>query len=319
MKPLASISLDLDNEWAYLKARDDPAWRDYPSYLNRVVPRVLEVLRSRQLRITFFVVGQDALLEKNRPALRAIAVDGHEIASHSMRHEPWLHRYSKEELGRELAQAEDAIEAATGARPRGFRGPGFSLTPAVLQVLAERGYDYDASTFPSFLGPIARAYFLATGKFSAEQRARLDELFGRWSDGFQSLRPYRWKVGTAGLLEVPVTTFPGIKVPIHLSYVHYLARFSQRLAAAYFGAALVSARLFRVEPSILLHPLDFLGADEVPSLAYFPAMNIPSRSKTALVEDCLDMIVRRFNPVTVAEHARIAGARTAIPSRVPAT
>src|SRR5262245_33753496 len=212
MKPLASLSLDLDNEWAYLRARDNPAWQEYPSYLDKVVPCILDVLRHRNMRITIFVVGQDAALEKNRDALRAIAADGHEIASHSMRHEPWLHRYSRQELEQELEHAERSIESATGVRPRGFRGPGFSLSSDVLEVLAERGYHYDASTFPSFIGPLARTYFLASGKFSTEQRAKLDELFGCWSSGFQPLRPYLWKIGGSRLLEIPVTTFPGIKV-----------------------------------------------------------------------------------------------------------
>ena len=45
--PTASVSLDLDNLWAYLKTHGDPGWDDYPSYLLTIVPRVLDLLHGR--------------------------------------------------------------------------------------------------------------------------------------------------------------------------------------------------------------------------------------------------------------------------------
>jgi peptidoglycan/xylan/chitin deacetylase (PgdA/CDA1 family) len=109
-KPIASVSLDLDNEWSYLKTHGDAGWSSFPSYLDVVVPRVLEFLAQRNLRITFFVVGQDAAFERNVSALRSIAEAGHEIGNHSFNHEPWLHRYSDEAIEREIALAEEHIE-----------------------------------------------------------------------------------------------------------------------------------------------------------------------------------------------------------------
>ena len=58
----------------------------------------LEFLRERNLKITFFIVGQDAHLEKNHEALKQISEAKHEIGNHSFNHEPWLHLYSKQEL-----------------------------------------------------------------------------------------------------------------------------------------------------------------------------------------------------------------------------
>ncbi len=308
-RPLASLSLDLDNEWAYLKTHGDAAWESYPSYLDLVVPRILDVLSRRQLRITVFVVGQDAALEKNRAALAAIAGAGHEIGNHSLHHDPWLHLLAEDELEQELTLAEEYIEAATGQRPAGFRGPGFSLSDATLRVLSRRGYAYDASTLPSFLGPLARAYYFATGQFDAEQRARLGQLFGSWREGLRPLSPYRWQVGETTLLEMPVTTFPLLRVPIHLSYVLYLAGFSRPLARAYFRTALGLCRLGGVEPSILLHPLDFLSGEDVPSLRFFPSMGLPAEHKVAEVEFCLDQLSRRFRVHSVGEHAAHAASR----------
>ena len=308
-KPLANLSLDLDNEWAYLKTHEDPIWESYPSYLDVVVPRILPVLARHKLLITVFVVGQDAALEYNREALAQIANAGHEIGNHSLRHEPWLHLFSEQELEHELAEAERHIQIATGQKPTGFRGPGYSQSSTMLRVLARRGYAYDASSLPSFIGPIARAYYFATGQFNAEQRERLNRLFGSWKDGLRPLKPYRWSFEGISLLEMPVTTFPIFRVPIHLSYVMYLAGFSTTLAHAYFNTALWACRLFGVEPSILLHPLDFLGGEDVPRLQFFPSMQMSGEQKIAVVERCLDSMTRLFDVRSVGEHAAIVASR----------
>jgi len=111
-KPRMTLSLDLDNQWTYMKTHGDPVWESYPSYLDIAVPRILDFLRQRDIKITFFVVGQDATRDENLEALAQLSADGHEIANHSFNHEPWLHLYSPEQLNDELARAEDAIEHA---------------------------------------------------------------------------------------------------------------------------------------------------------------------------------------------------------------
>lgn len=130
MKHAASISLDLDNLWSYLKTQGAPGWESFPSYLDVVVPRILDVLDRCGQRITFFIVGQDATIESNRAALKSIADAGHEIANHSFMHEPWLHLYDRERLNQEIGDAEKTIAAVTGQTTRGFRGPGFSTSPS---------------------------------------------------------------------------------------------------------------------------------------------------------------------------------------------
>jgi peptidoglycan/xylan/chitin deacetylase (PgdA/CDA1 family) len=309
VKLIASLSLDLDNEWAYLKTHGDSAWESHPSYLDRVVPRALDLLGRRRLCITCFATGQDAALDENREPLAALAAAGHEIANHSFHHEPWLHLYSEAEIEREIAAAEESIEKATGQRPRGFRGPGYSLSEATLRVLVRRGYRYDASTLPTFLGPLARAYYLMTTRLEGAEREKRGQLFGTFGDGLRPLRPYRWRVGDATLLEIPVTTFPGLRTPIHMSYVLYLSSFSARLAEAYFAAALRLCRAAGIEPSILLHPLDLLGAEDAPRLRFFPGMGLPAAAKIERVERCLDRLEASFEVCSVAAHAERAARR----------
>lgn len=310
MKPIASLSLDLDNKWSYMKTHGDAGWETFPSYLDTVVPRSLEFLKSRGLNITYFIVGQDAALDKNSAALAQISAAGHEIGNHSFRHEPWLHLYSKEELQEEFAKTEDALEAVTGARPKGFRGPGYSLSPTVLEVLAERGYDYDCSTLPTYIAPLARAYyFFKSPEMSDEEREKRKKLFGKFSDGFQSLKPYKWKVGERLLTEIPVTTLPFFKTPIHASYVVYLSTFSKLAARTYWKTALAMCRATGTEPSLLLHPLDFLSGEDAPELKFFPAMNLPIEEKLEFVGEILDAYTSRFQVVTMREHAARAGQR----------
>jgi hypothetical protein len=300
----ASLSLDLDNKWSYLQTHGDAGWGSFPSYLDLVVPRVLDFLHERNLRITFFVVGQDAALETNRAALASLSAAGHEIGNHSFQHEPWLHLYSASQLVEEFDRAEQHIEHATGQRPLGFRGPGFSCSDAVLSLLAERGYEYDCSSFPTFLGPLARAYYFMTANLSDEQKSERKQLFGKFSEGFRTLRPHPLATARGELIEIPVTTMPIFKVPIHLSYVLYLGQYSKTLAKAYVQFSLSMCRTCRVEPSILLHPLDFMGADDDSDLGFFPAMQVPAAEKLELAAYMIDALCRKFEVVTMRQHAQ---------------
>jgi len=303
MEPIASLSLDLDNQWSYLKTHGDPGWESFPSYLDVLVPRVLDFLKARHLTITFFVVGQDAALDKHHELLQAIAAAGHEIGNHSFRHEPWLHLYSKAEIKTELAMAEDHIERTTGYKPVGFRGPGYSLSQPLLEELIRRGYQYDASTLPNLLAPLARAYYFTTARFNPEQRRQRSALGGTLRDALRPITPYRWQTDRGTFIELPVTTLPVFRVPIHMSYLLCLSVLSPTLAAQYFNTALGLCRVIGVQPSLLLHPTDFLGCDDTRDLSFFPAMKLPSEKKLELVSCLLHRLCDQFTVLTLRRHA----------------
>ncbi|MBI3150501.1 MAG: polysaccharide deacetylase family protein [Chloroflexi bacterium] len=305
-KPCASLSLDLDNLWSYMKTHGDAGWESFPSYLDVVVPRVLKFLKERNLQITFFVVGQDAALEKNHAALKSLAEAGHEIGNHSFNHEPWLQKYSAEQVETEIAQAEEIIEKVTGEKPIGFRGPGFSVSDTVIAILKRRGYLYDASTLPTYIGPLARLYYFMTAKLKAEEMSKRDNLFGSVRDGFRPVRTHFWRTEDGKkqeLIEIPVTTMPVFKIPIHVSYIIYIATYSPALALFYFRVALWLCRLTGTHPSLLLHPLDFLGCDDIKELAFFPAMNLSKDKKLKLVDEVLRMYASYFNILPMQKYA----------------
>jgi hypothetical protein len=316
--PICSLSVDLDNQWSYMKTHGDLGWESFPSYLDLVVPRILETLDRFGWKITFFIVGQDAAIEKNREALQAIAAAGHEIGNHSFHHEPWLHLYTKEQTADEIARAEEAIETATGHRPRGFRGPGYSLSQTTVEVLSERGYLYDASTLPTYLGPLARWYYFHTAKLTPEEKERRKILFGGFNEGRRPLKPYLWNIGDRTLLEIPVTTIPILKLPFHFSYLFFISTLSPTLSLLYFRSALALCRAMRVEPSLLLHPLDFLGGDDLEELTFFPAMNLDAGRKADSLRGFLGILKSRYSVVTVSAHSKRFFASSGLPIRSPA-
>lgn len=305
-KPIASLSLDLDNLWTYLKTNGDPAWQTFPGYLDTVVPRILSVLDRHGLKITFFIVGQDAALPENAKALRSIADAGHEIANHSFHHEPWIASKDVTAIDAELAAAEDAILSATGARTTGFRGPSFALSADLIDVLSARGYRYDASTFPTFLGPLARAYYFAKSSVDREGREQRKAMFGSLADGLRPIKPFAWATAGGRLTEIPVSTIPAVRAPFHLTYVMFLATRSPALANAYFTNALRASHIAGVSPSILLHPTEFVGAEDTSAMSFFPGMGLPRDVKLGVVDTALQSLKQRFDVVTMGTHAAAA-------------
>jgi len=295
-KPFASLSLDLDNQWAYMKTHGNDGWESFPSYLDIVVPRILNFLEERGLKITFFIVGQDAILEKNSKAIQSIGNAGHEIGNHSFKHEAWLHLYSEQQVESEISITEGLLEKLTGQKPIGFRGPGYSLSQSVLRVLYDRGYQYDASTLPTFIGPLARIYYFMTAKLTPDDKKNRKLLFGELHDGLRPIRPYKWQIegSSKSLVEIPVTTMPVFRIPFHVSYLLYIYRVSPLLALNYFRLGMVMCHLTGTQPSLLLHPLDFLGANDIQELAFFPAMDLSYEKKKEFVSKVLKIYADNF-------------------------
>ena len=303
-KLLASISLDLDDKWSYMKVHGDPGWEKFPSYLDIVLPITLDVLDRLDIRITFFIVGQDAAIEKNHAVLKMIVDRGHEVANHSFHHESWLKTYSKEKIEEEIVIAEEAILKATGKRTNMFRGPGFSWSNDLLEVLEKRNYIFDASLLPTYISPLMRKYYFWKSKLSKEEKESRKELFGSFKESFYPLKPYTWKLpNQKNLLEIPVTTMPVFKIPFHQSYLIYINNISGGLMKLYLRFAIMMCKITRTQPSYLLHPLDLLGSDDVPELAFFPGMNVQSKKKVEIFETAMNILKNNFELLPMGEFA----------------
>jgi len=150
-----------------------------------------------------------------------------------------------------------------------------------------------------------------TAALSDEEKEQRRMLFGSFADGFRPIRPYRWgfEAGSSGggLIEIPVTTMPFLRLPFHFSYLEHIASISIFLALSYFKWALALCALTRIQPSLLLHPLDFLGEDDLDALAFFPAMELRSETKLRTVRQALSFLSDRYRVLTVKEHVTSCG------------
>jgi len=301
--PLAAISLDLDNQWSYMKIHGDDGWDKYPSYFDIFIPHVLDILDELDLKITFFIVGKDCENEENRKYLKMIIDRGHEVGNHSYNHESWLQSYSYAEIVKEISLAEEAVENATGQKPSGFRGPGFSWSMDLLKALKSRGYLYDASTLPTYLGPLARKYYFMKSGLSKEEKKARKELFGKFSEGFRKLKPYYHDLGDSGkIMEIPVTTLPIFKIPFHLSYLMYLSNYSLGLMDLYLNIAVILCKITRTPVSFLLHPLDIIGGDQIKQLAFFPGMNIESKRKVMIFKRVVSRLKKSYKLTNMSDY-----------------
>ena len=96
---------------------------------------------------------------------------------------------------------------------------------------------------------------------------------------------------------------PFARIPIHFSYLLYLAQFSEAATLAYLQAAVSFCRTTRAGLSFLLHPLDFLSGDEAPGLAFFPGMNIMKETKGRLLINVMRVLAENFELVPVNAYA----------------
>jgi peptidoglycan/xylan/chitin deacetylase (PgdA/CDA1 family) len=141
------VSFDVDAESAVLQV--DPKYARHPTLMShqaygpRVgVPRLLEQLRSVDVRATFFVPGFTA--ERYPDVVRRIVADGHEVGWHGDLHES-PHEL---EVGRQreiIERAAEVLEPLTGSRPMGYRAPWWQLSLESPQLLRDAGFAYDSS------------------------------------------------------------------------------------------------------------------------------------------------------------------------------
>lgn len=101
-------------------------------------PRLLEMLKQRGIKATFFMVGECAA--EYPQIVKRIAAEGHEVANHSWSH-PQLSRMSDEAVREQLRKTHDAIVNGCGVTPKLMRPPYGALNEKQRKwVNSEFGY-----------------------------------------------------------------------------------------------------------------------------------------------------------------------------------
>ncbi len=101
-------------------------------------PRLLNMLRARNIKATFYMVGSNVDLYPQ--VVRRVVAEGHEIGNHSYSHRLFS-KMSDSEIRQELSRTRDAVQRAAGVQPLTLRPPfGGMLTRQREWVNAEFGY-----------------------------------------------------------------------------------------------------------------------------------------------------------------------------------
>ncbi len=83
-------------------------------------PRLLDMLRARNIKATFYVIGGN--VDRYPHIVRRIVAEGHEIGNHTYTHRK-LTSLGDSEVSKEMRRTEDAIVRAAGVKPRTMRPP----------------------------------------------------------------------------------------------------------------------------------------------------------------------------------------------------
>ena len=110
------------------------------------IDKILDLLRKKDTKATFFVVGE--LLEFKPELLDLILDNEHEIGFHTMKHTRIDSPNFKEKFEEEIKK----FDKLTDGKSKGFRAPSFSLNTTcswLIDVLEENDYVYDSSIVPA--------------------------------------------------------------------------------------------------------------------------------------------------------------------------
>jgi polysaccharide deacetylase family protein (PEP-CTERM system associated) len=148
---LNAMTVDLE-DWFHVSVfRNIIDYRDWEKQQSRIIPnfcRLLNLFDEYGVKITFFVLGWIA--ERYPEIVLAIKNNGHEIGSHSYSHR-LVFEMSKKEFAEDLDRSITVLESITKEKVWYYRAPSYSITRDslwALELLCERGIQYDSSLFP---------------------------------------------------------------------------------------------------------------------------------------------------------------------------
>ena len=315
---LAALSVDLDeiDNYAAIHGIAGKLGINHTAIYDKAIARLSALFAREGVPATFFAIGRDLVdRPENGAKLRALSDAGHEIGNHSLSHFYDLTRRDELTQHREVRGGADAIEAAVGVRPVGFRAPGYTITDRLFEVLVREGVRYDSSVFPCPPYYFAKAAALALIRLRGRRsRSILDDprVLTAPADPYRIGTPYT-KRGE-GLCELPIGVtgdFSG-RLPYIGTNVVLAGRLGARLLTN-----LVAGRDF---VNLELHGIDLADAHEdgLEALApHQPDLRRKVADKQAALTSAIQTLKKRgYRFVTLADAARHF---TASADLIPAT
>ena len=289
-----AISVDMDPIGHYLRCRgfEPLEYTNLNAVYDDALPRFLDLFENLNVKATFFVVGEDAAHQCNADILRHAHSLGHELANHTMTHRLDMDVLGEQECEKEIACAEDALEAITGQRPAGFRAPGWNISNTLFDILEKRGYVYDSSVLP---GP----WFSLIKRLKPKQTQRVfkgQKMFPPAPD-----KPYRpshanaHRAGARRLLEIPCAVSPGLRLPLYGTAI-------MMLGSTYFRFAVNTIPTRESYPAYVFHGLELVDYHEHINdsrLKVKPGITWPVQKKISVVRDTIRALQSHFHADTL--------------------
>jgi peptidoglycan/xylan/chitin deacetylase (PgdA/CDA1 family) len=161
----------------------------------RGLVKLLRFLDRHGIKATFFVTGYFA--EREKAIVKEIHAKGHEIACYSYNNE--VHnRYSSPEIHLRILKSKTILESLIREKVAGFRMPYFYGPKNYQGIVASLGFKYDSSSHPAFIP-------------------------GRSHNFLKTRKPH--ELQSIGLLEIPVTVYPAIRIPLSMPFMRTFGTF----------------------------------------------------------------------------------------------
>jgi len=127
--PIYSVALPEGEKKAALTF--DAAWG------NEDTSTLIEILARYNVKATFFVIGQWA--EKYPESVRELAEAGHDIMTHSYKHDHYT-QLTSEQMIQDVERSAEVIRGLTGIKPILFRAPYGDYNAKVVESMKNAGY-----------------------------------------------------------------------------------------------------------------------------------------------------------------------------------
>ncbi|MCC6848713.1 MAG: polysaccharide deacetylase family protein [Deltaproteobacteria bacterium] len=286
-RPYAIFSCDLDTVDRHLQGYGIENLPACDRVYRTAVPRVLELFDELDVPGVLFVIARDAHSES--ALWRRAVAGGHEVASHSLTHTQPFSTLDDDRLRAELGESRARLSEASGAEVIGFRAPAWDVTDRVLGMIAECGYRYDASVFPT---PILVASRLAAYRRSARKGSIFSmDLLGH---ALAPTAPHQSRAARGALVEFPISVTRWLRLPVYHTFSYFVPPWLFRRG---LRSALRSGRPLCYE----FHAADLLdlASDGIdPRMDRHPGMKVPLAAKRAALRDILATIARERRVLT---------------------
>ncbi len=178
------LTIDVETDWGGRLAAEPGNCEG----IEKGLPLILGILKKNNIKATFFVSAM--VLDGWKNSILEIQKEGHEIASHGLRHNIDYSALSHIDLKKEIEESKNLFEEI-GVKVSGFRTPQLRLNSCLFEILKKLNFQYDSSVV-------------------------FTKLPGRY-DNFSK------KIDYQGVKELPISVLPVLKIPFGLLWFNAIS------------------------------------------------------------------------------------------------